>query len=210
MGISEKTLRKRMAAGAVKFRRVVLARGGAAFEVEMESGLESSKSKFQTDRKKFQTDSPKGYISSDVLRSKSPGFVTGLEVEMESSKPLSKPTAEGSKPVTISSEREAELKDEIRFLRDQLLDANRNAAELRQSLREALRIAPRQLTAHDPSTSEQSARNAPQAPSTRPQPPSFERSTPRRSQFTSRLTASHRRLSFRRSNAPTTHHPQGA
>ena len=37
LGISTKTLRKRIAAGAIKSRRVVLPRGGIAFEVEMEA-----------------------------------------------------------------------------------------------------------------------------------------------------------------------------
>ncbi len=43
-------------------------------------------------------------------------------------------------------ERESELKDEIRFLRNVVEAQQRDAAELRQSLKKALEIAPRQLT----------------------------------------------------------------
>lgn len=43
-------------------------------------------------------------------------------------------------------ERESELRDEIRFLRNVVEAQQRDAAELRQSLKKALEIAPRQLT----------------------------------------------------------------
>jgi hypothetical protein len=149
-GISTKTLRKRMASGAVNFRRVSLARGGAAYEVEMETVLEGSKpmfqTDFQTDRKSSKPTSHKGYISGGVLSVKSPLCVTGLEVEMESSKPTSKTMPESSKPTSISSEREAELKEEISFLRGIVESDRRDMAELRAALREALKAMPKQLT----------------------------------------------------------------
>jgi hypothetical protein len=44
-------------------------------------------------------------------------------------------------------EREGELREEIRFLRNVVEAQQRDAAELRQSLKKALEIAPRQLTA---------------------------------------------------------------
>ncbi len=150
LSISTKTLRKRMTAGAVKSRRVSLARGGAAYEVEMETVLEGSKPMFQTD---FQTDgksskptSHKGYISGGVLSVKSTGMEPVLEVEMESSKPTSKPMPESSKTGSISSEREAELKEEISFLRGIVESDRRDMAELRAALREALKAMPKALT----------------------------------------------------------------
>jgi purine nucleoside permease len=150
LSISTKTLRKRMTAGAVNFRRVSLARGGAAYEVEMETVLEGSKPMFQTD---FQTDgksskptSHKGYISGGVLSVKSTGMEPVLEVEMESSKPTSKPMPESSKTGSISSEREAELKEEISFLRGIVESDRRDMAELRAALREALKAMPKALT----------------------------------------------------------------
>lgn len=44
-------------------------------------------------------------------------------------------------------ERESELKEEIRFLRGLVEQRDRDAAELRAALREALKVVPRQLTA---------------------------------------------------------------
>jgi hypothetical protein len=154
LGISTKTLRRRMASGAVNFRRVSLARGGAAYEVEMDSVLDSSKAKFQTgvqtDRKMSKPTSHKGYISSGVLSVKSPILGSVLEVEMDSSKTVSKPMPESSKPVSkpvsISSDREAELKEEISFLRGIVESDRRDMAELRAALREALKAMPKQLT----------------------------------------------------------------
>lgn len=149
-GISTKTLRKRMASGAVNFRRVSLARGGAAYEVEMETVLEGSKPKFQTgvqtDREKFQTDARNGKRFGTVSSVKSTGMESGLEVEMESSKPVSKPMPESSISTSISSEREAELKEEIQFLRGVVESDRRDMAELRAALRKALDNAPKQLT----------------------------------------------------------------
>ena len=51
-------------------------------------------------------------------------------------------------PAAVSQwkEREGELRDEIRFLRNVIEAQQRDAAELRQSLKKALEIAPRQLT----------------------------------------------------------------
>lgn len=57
----------------------------------------------------------------------------------------------------LSSERESELKEEIRFLRGLVEQRDRDAAELRAALREALKIAPRQFEA---GRDEQSATNA--------------------------------------------------
>lgn len=53
----------------------------------------------------------------------------------------------------LSSERESELKEEIRFLRGLVEQRDRDAAELRAALREALKMAPRQLEAGESSTS---------------------------------------------------------
>ncbi len=59
---------------------------------------------------------------------------------------------------TLESERERELKEEVRFLRGQLEDANRNAAEIRAALRDALKMAPKMLTAGESASRDQSAR----------------------------------------------------
>lgn len=154
LGISTKTLRKRMASGAINSRRVVLARGGAAFEVEMESGLEVE---VEVDLERSKPLS-KPNTAQDVFTLET----GGLEVEMESSKPTSKPMLKSSKPTSISSEREEELRAEVHFLRGLVEGHQRAEAELRAALREALKIAPRQLTAGGSSTTDTSARIASQ------------------------------------------------
>ena len=51
----------------------------------------------------------------------------------------------------------AQIEEQNSFLKSQLEDANRNAAELRSALRKALEIAPRQLTAGTPPDTQQRA-----------------------------------------------------
>jgi len=174
LGISTKTLRKRMARGEVAFRRVVLARGGAAYEVEMESEMERSKPMFQTDASKFQSDfqteRKNGRNGSRFgSRNGTPSSVNRsvLETEVEHSKPTSKTV---SKP-TLEMEREvarlrADLEHEregAAFLRGVIEQLQRDGAETRSALREALKLAPKQLAAGESSTMNQTARNAPQS-----------------------------------------------
>lgn len=52
----------------------------------------------------------------------------------------------------LSTEREKELRDEIVFLRGLVEQRDRDAAELRAALRDALKITPRQLTQGDGAT----------------------------------------------------------
>jgi excisionase family DNA binding protein len=73
-------------------------------------------------------------------------------------------------------ERETELKEQIQWLKSQIEDANRNAAELRAALRKALEIAPRQLPAGTPTDGQQraqsgAANNVPSATPSGPQEP---------------------------------------
>jgi len=192
LGISTKTLRKRMARGEVAFRRVVLARGGAAYEVEMASGLESemerSKPMFQTDASKFQSDfQTEGQAARNGSRFGSrngtPSRVnrSGLEVEMESEVESSKPTSISvSKPMPESSKPALEMESEVArlradlererdgaaFLRGVIEQLQRDGAEVRAALRKALELAPKQLLAPDKmgqNGTDSSARNAPQS-----------------------------------------------
>jgi hypothetical protein len=168
LGISTKTLRKRMAGGEVAFRRVVLARGGAAYEVEMESGLESemerSKPMFQTDASKFQSDfQTEEKNGRNGSRNGTPSSVnrSGLETEMESSKPTSistsKPMPESSKPALEMQNEVARLQADLEreregaaFLRGVIEQLQRDGAETRNALREALKLAPKALSAPSP------------------------------------------------------------
>lgn len=56
----------------------------------------------------------------------------------------------------------AQIEEQNSFLKSQLEDANRNAAELRAALRKALEIAPRQLPATPPTATEKTASGAQQ------------------------------------------------
>lgn len=168
LGISTKTLRKRMARGEVAVRRVVLARGGAAYEVEMKVGLERSKPMFQTDASKFQTAfQTEGQTARNGSRFGSrngtPSSVNrgGLEVEMETglelSIPTSKPMPESSKPALEVEGEVARLRADLEreregaaFLRGLVENHARAEAELRAALREALRAMPKALPAPSP------------------------------------------------------------
>jgi len=177
LGISTKTLRKRMARGEVAFRRVILARGGAAYEVEMEIGMEGemerSKPMFQTDASKFQSDfqtegkngrngsrfGSRNGTPSSVNRS---GLEVEVETEVESSKPtsisVSKPMPESSKPALEMETEVARLRADLErerggaaFLRGVIEQLQRDGAEVRAALRKALELAPKQLAAPSPS-----------------------------------------------------------
>lgn len=165
LGVSAKTLRKRMARGEVAFRRVVLARGGAAYEVEMESVLERSKTLFQNEGQTARNGSRNGTPLS-VNRGE---MEVGLETKMESSKPTSKPMPRSSISVSKTAlEMESEVarlradlereRENAGFLRGVIESDRRDMAEIRAALREALKLAPKQLA----QGTEQSARNAPE------------------------------------------------
>ncbi len=66
--------------------------------------------------------------------------------------------------VSLSSDREADFRAEVAFLRAQLEEANRNAGELRAALRASLANQPKQLTAGDSAANTQSARIRPESP----------------------------------------------
>ena len=57
------------------------------------------------------------------------------------------PTTNDGERRTFESERERELKEEVRFLRNTVEQLQRDAIELRAIARDALKIAPRQLAA---------------------------------------------------------------
>lgn len=66
--------------------------------------------------------------------------------------------------VSLSNDREAELKAEIAFLRGIVESDRRDMAELRAALRKALDIVPRQLTASSGAAPDASASDAPESP----------------------------------------------
>ncbi len=149
LGISERTLRKRIAKGEVKAEKEPLEAGGIAWRVWLDgSGPETEpeaerKTEPEARRKSFESES-----ASNRQRNGS---------EMENAPEVSEPRA-GSEPEARIVER---LESEVLFLRSMLEARERDAAELRAALREALKAMPKAL----PDGSTPNAENiAPHAP----------------------------------------------
>jgi hypothetical protein len=141
LGVSTKTLRKRLAGGQLRFRRVALARGGMAYEVEVE-----------------------GSISAFVPTSTPPNKPNGgrrvftlekgeVEGSISPSKPTPKSSISPSKPageVELLRDALTREREQVTFLRGLVEQRDRSEAELRAALREALKLAPKQLAAPSP------------------------------------------------------------
>lgn len=152
LGVSEKTLRKRIASGAVAAVREKLPGGGWAWRVDA-SRLEDSN--------RFQ---PRDGSATERL-----------EADLEGARELSSvnlptvPTGamEGSNRVTeaqaitaLLAEKDARIAD----LRGQIEAANRQAAEATAALREYLKLSAKALPAPGAAPGDESARNAQEAP----------------------------------------------
>jgi hypothetical protein len=130
LGISTKTLRRRMADGEIESRRVPQKRGGIAYQVALEVDTEVD-TKGKRDGSEMDTE-------TELPREKRPEVDTETEAKW---------TRKGSEvEVALLRESLAREREVSNAFREQLLDANRNAAELRSALRKALDVAPRQLT----------------------------------------------------------------
>jgi hypothetical protein len=147
LGISERTLRKRISKGEIKAEKEPLEAGGMAWRVwldgsapEIEPEAER-KNAPETLRKPFESES-----ASDRKRSGS---------EMETAPEVSEPRA-GSEPEARIVER---LESEVLFLRSMLEARERDAAELRSALREALKAMPKALEAPQMPQPEKEAAN---------------------------------------------------
>jgi hypothetical protein len=141
-GVSEKTLRKRIARGEVEAEKVTLAAGGWAWRVapvRLEavgsrdgSGLEAVGTPAKAVREETGADVPTDFQPRE-----------GSALEL--------PTAFAD---SMAGELVAQLKSENAFLRLQVEAANRTAAEAQAALREALKMSARQLTEGTQSTLE--------------------------------------------------------
>ncbi len=80
-------------------------------------------------------------VEADALRASA--NLKANTVRVRSQKPL--PASNEREGRTVESEREHELKDEVRFLRGLIEQLQRDGAETRAALRKALENAPRQL-----------------------------------------------------------------
>jgi hypothetical protein len=150
-GLSEKTLRKRIAAGLVTGQKVPLEGGGMAWRVQPMGGCESS-----------------APVITEPRAGTVPEVKSTVPVAERNIAPEVTGTRAGSAPVAgedaAKDARLAELRDEVKFLRSALEARDRDAAELRAALREALKMSNRALPApndESPPQAPQRAENAP-------------------------------------------------
>ncbi len=145
LGISEKTVRKRIASGQLEAKRVPQKRGGISYLVALETEAETELLEAETEAERKPA-SVKAQTETEVLRAERKRDGTrngsGTELEMLREQLL----------------RERELNA---FFRLQIEEGNRNAAELRSALRKSLDNAPRQLTVGSAASETQAAPEAP-------------------------------------------------
>ena len=142
LGISARAVQKRCAAGTLSARRVPIP-GGFRWEVEA-SEIEGG-----TREPQGGTSEPKRAEPANSDAQKAANVVRSLGTMQGGTREL-------------GSERETELKAEITFLRGIVESDRRDMAELRAALREALKLAPKQLTAGQSSTTDATSINRPQ------------------------------------------------
>jgi hypothetical protein len=130
-GLSEKTLRKRIVAGQVEGEKISLEGGGTAWRVQPMGALESGV--------------PEVVPEPSEPRAGSETERTGSTLEAKSTVPVAERNIAPEAAATI--ERLAELRDEVKFLRGLVEQRDRDAAELRATLREALKMGSRALPA---------------------------------------------------------------
>jgi hypothetical protein len=135
LNLSEKTVRKRIATGHLESKRVPQKRGGISYLVALETETETELLEAGTEAERKPA-SVKGQTETEVLHSKRNRNGSGTELEM----------------LHATVERDA---SEISFLRGVIEQLQRDGAETRASLREALK-APRQLTTGTPGTAPES------------------------------------------------------
>lgn len=150
LGLSARAIQKRCASGKMAARRVAVP-GGIRWEVD---GRELSREPANE-----QDANPANF-------GREPANQTDEPRELHAQKGANR----DANPRTDGREQDANTRELLErerefsaFLKSQLEEANRNAAELRAALREALKIAPRQLNAGEPSANlqkvEQTAKN---------------------------------------------------
>ncbi len=159
LGVSEKTVRKRIAAGELTARRVSQNRGGMAYLVALESETETEVESPETEAKwnrngsektPFRVQTASEPETEREANRKRDGSRNGTETEVELLRD------------SLASERA-----QVAFLRSTVEQLQRDGAETRAALREALKLAPKALSAGESSTTDKSARIEADAPKKR-------------------------------------------
>jgi excisionase family DNA binding protein len=157
LGVSERTLLKRIKGGEIEAEKRPIEGGGVAWRVLLNSDRAGSVS--EAERKNAPEARRKPFESETASNWKRAGS------EMENAPEVSEPRA-GSEPEARIMER---LESEVLFLRSMLEARERDAAELRSALREALKAMPKALPGENTPGGEKTTReDAPQATQTAP------------------------------------------
>lgn len=154
LNLSEKTVRKRIKAGEIEAMRVALDKGGTAYRIPQRAvyGLGTA---VETEAQRNIIEG--GTEAKETLKEGGTEFLerNGTETESKVERERNTHAIETEQPANVSvpvstpkewEQREADFRDEIKFLRDQLGEANRNAAELRAALRKSLEAMPKAIT----------------------------------------------------------------
>lgn len=131
LGISARAVQKRCAAGTLAARRVQIP-GGFKWEVDAREVEDGTPEPSRADPRKLEAGT--GEIHPQEAQNIGPTLGTKT------------PELEGGAS-ELRSERETEMKAEISFLRNLIEARDRDAVELRQALKRALDLAPKQLAA---------------------------------------------------------------
>ena len=138
LGISPRSVQKRCAAGTLAARRVPIP-GGFKWEVEareIEAGTPELKPGTPEPERPDPRNLEAGTGESRAHKPRNLGPTLGTKI----------PEPDPGTP-ELKSERETEMRAEITFLRNIVEAQQRDAVELRQALKRALDLAPKQLTA---------------------------------------------------------------
>jgi len=138
MNLSEKTVLRRIKGGEIKAEKAALPAGGVAWRVRLDSAMDNGKDTERT-------------IAPEPERTHFEREGRVMDNGKDSAPELSFPRA-GTGKDNDRGELLAHLKSENLFLRGLVEQRDRDAAELRQSLKKALEIAPKALTSGTPET----------------------------------------------------------
>jgi excisionase family DNA binding protein len=163
LGVSEKTVRRRIERGELDAEKVPLDGGGVQWRIRLDSGTDiemdsemDSVPEVETEprRNRAGTFEAVPEVVPEAQRTKSERAGTETNSEVDSAPEVSVPRVGTVSEVVPevaalrdALERERELNS---FLRDQIAEGNRNSQELRAALREALRAMPKALPIGEP------------------------------------------------------------
>jgi excisionase family DNA binding protein len=183
LGISERTLRKRIKAGEIEARKYSMLGGGLSWRVSLPDRTGSEMETEPEARRKIEPEANRKYSECETIAERK-----RAGSEMENGTEISEPrTGSGTEAEsTPEYSRQIErLESEVLFLRGLVEQRDRDAAEMRAALREALRSMPKAIEAGSQSTPDQPRETVPREGQSTPTP----KTTPAQSSGTQRPAA---------------------